>query len=165
MAEDSRRDPRRRSLFGGAMSIVLPAGFADVSDFRPVPDHQEVFADVDADASVVVEVMEPPDGDRVGTYYFHDIAEASGAEIDGAAVEEGFFPSADLTPAACVSCRYKRHSRPLTADLSRSGSISSFSRPEVSSRSRNSTSKPRTGSSSPSAYFASRRRIPTWSSL
>lgn len=31
-----------RHLFGGAMDLSLPARFVDVSDFRPVPDNQEV---------------------------------------------------------------------------------------------------------------------------
>ncbi len=31
----------QRPLFGGAMQISLPARMLDVSDFRPVPDHQE----------------------------------------------------------------------------------------------------------------------------
>jgi len=29
-------------LYGGAMQARLPMRFKDVSDFRPVPDHQEV---------------------------------------------------------------------------------------------------------------------------
>lgn len=33
---------RQVELFGGAMAARLPACFVDVSDFRPVPDHQEV---------------------------------------------------------------------------------------------------------------------------
>ena len=31
-----------RAQFGGAIEIDIPARFEDVSDFRPVPDHQEV---------------------------------------------------------------------------------------------------------------------------
>lgn len=33
-----------RQLFGGAASLWLPQRFADISDFRPIPDHQEVGA-------------------------------------------------------------------------------------------------------------------------
>lgn len=33
-----------RSLYGGAMTAAVPKTFDDVSDFRQVPDHQEVFA-------------------------------------------------------------------------------------------------------------------------
>ena len=31
-----------RPLFGGAAQIALPQRFADISDFRPIPDNQEV---------------------------------------------------------------------------------------------------------------------------
>ena len=33
---------QQRELYGGAMSIALPQRFVDISDFRPIPDHQEV---------------------------------------------------------------------------------------------------------------------------
>jgi hypothetical protein len=32
-----------RPLFGGACSIEMPERFTDVSDFRPIPSHQEVM--------------------------------------------------------------------------------------------------------------------------
>lgn len=31
-----------RALFGGALEMDIPVRFEDISDFRPVPDHQEV---------------------------------------------------------------------------------------------------------------------------
>lgn len=31
-----------RTLFGSAIALALPARFEDVSDYRPVPNHQEV---------------------------------------------------------------------------------------------------------------------------
>lgn len=31
------------ALFGGAITANIPERFIDVSDFRPVPDHQEVL--------------------------------------------------------------------------------------------------------------------------
>lgn len=46
-----------RQLFGGMVSIQCPSRFVDVSDFRPVPDHQEVLADASADQSVIVEIL------------------------------------------------------------------------------------------------------------
>ena len=33
----------RRDLFGGAMEIQMPGRLMDISEFRPVPDHQEVI--------------------------------------------------------------------------------------------------------------------------
>lgn len=32
----------RRQLFGGAIELTCPQEMLDISDFRPVPDHQEV---------------------------------------------------------------------------------------------------------------------------
>jgi Ran-interacting Mog1 protein len=52
------------------------------SDFRQVPDNQEVFVDVDTDQSVIVEILESQDPTAGPTdvlaYYFHDLAEANG---------------------------------------------------------------------------------------
>jgi hypothetical protein len=48
-------DSVRCPLFGDALSICLPSRFVDVSQWRQVPDHQEVLADADSDQSVVVE--------------------------------------------------------------------------------------------------------------
>ena len=31
-----------RALYGGALEMDIPVRFEDISDFRPVPDHQEV---------------------------------------------------------------------------------------------------------------------------
>ena len=46
-----------RYLFGGAICCAIHERFVDVSDFKPVPDHQECFADGDADQSVVFEIV------------------------------------------------------------------------------------------------------------
>lgn len=49
-----------RELFGGALSIKVPKDFKDVSAFRQVPDHQEVFVSNDSDDSLIVELLETP---------------------------------------------------------------------------------------------------------
>lgn len=64
-----------RQLFGGAIELSLPERLVDVSDFRPVPDNQEVgyivatcepprntthnqvFADANLDQSLIVEIL------------------------------------------------------------------------------------------------------------
>lgn len=51
-AADTRVD-----LYGGAMTAVLPVRLADVAAARPVPDHQEVFADPQADETLVFEIV------------------------------------------------------------------------------------------------------------
>lgn len=49
---------QRHELYGGAMSLEIPSRLVDISAFRQVPDHQEVFADADTDQSVIVEINE-----------------------------------------------------------------------------------------------------------
>ncbi|KAL3426156.1 ran-interacting mog1 protein [Phlyctema vagabunda] len=61
-------------LFGGALIVDLPSTFADVSQMRQVPDHQEVFIDKDGFTSIIFDITE-----RVGT-------SGTGAAIDGAAM-------------------------------------------------------------------------------
>jgi hypothetical protein len=60
------------------------------SKFRPVPDNQEVFVDVDTDQSLVVEVLEHEaevaDGPAAATFMFTSLAHDNDAE-DGAVVD------------------------------------------------------------------------------
>ncbi|KAL4440723.1 hypothetical protein ABPG77_000432 [Micractinium sp. CCAP 211/92] len=80
-----------RPLYGGAAQIGLPQRFADISDFRPVPDHQEVFADASLDQSLVVEIVEhqPVPDAEAAAFFFQDQAqhnEAAHAQLDEAQV-------------------------------------------------------------------------------
>ncbi|WIA22949.1 hypothetical protein OEZ86_009880 [Tetradesmus obliquus] len=75
-------------LYGGAIIAQFPERFVDVSDFRPVPDHQEVWADGASDQSIVVEIAEHSDvpDSNVGRFVFNDLAvanEASSSSIAG----------------------------------------------------------------------------------
>ncbi|MCJ1471531.1 hypothetical protein MMC13_000171 [Lambiella insularis] len=45
-------------LFGGALSVKMPSTFVDASNFRPVPDNQEVYLDADGLVSIIVEITE-----------------------------------------------------------------------------------------------------------
>nr|KAJ3422905.1 Coiled-coil domain-containing protein 13 [Polyrhizophydium stewartii] len=47
-----------RPLFGGAISVPVPTSFIDASQLREVPDHQEVFVDMNSDSSFIVELLE-----------------------------------------------------------------------------------------------------------
>jgi hypothetical protein len=47
------------------MSAVCPASFEDISDFRPVPDTQEVFADARSDQSLIFDILEARPDDEV----------------------------------------------------------------------------------------------------
>jgi hypothetical protein len=48
----------QRDLFGGAITVSLPKGFIDASDFRQVPDNQEVLVRDDSDVSLIIEVLQ-----------------------------------------------------------------------------------------------------------
>eukprot|EP00899_Mesostigma_viride_P022547 jgi/Mesvir1/3477/Mv11968-RA.1 len=71
------------------MQGVIPARFLDVSDFRPVPDNQEVLADGDRDQSIIIELLERaqhvPDAE-CASWFFHDLA---GEMSAGSAALEG----------------------------------------------------------------------------
>ncbi len=54
---ETLEDVQTHQLFGGAMEMAFPQRLIDVSDFRPVPDHQEVFADGGEDQSLIVEIL------------------------------------------------------------------------------------------------------------
>ncbi|KGY15175.1 hypothetical protein PABG_11959 [Paracoccidioides brasiliensis Pb03] len=49
---------RNIELFGGAIAIDLPEDFLDVSDIRQVPDNQEVFMSQDTQTSIIIEIVE-----------------------------------------------------------------------------------------------------------
>lgn len=64
-------------LFGGAISMLIPTTFDDVSNFREVPDHQEVYLSGETNASMVIELMNYDDSvsdEKAASHYFHDLA-------------------------------------------------------------------------------------------
>jgi hypothetical protein len=74
---------RPTPLFGGALNVVLPSGWLDCSDARPVPDHQEVWLEAEGHSrSIIIEILERAEeasDDKCAIYHFVDIAEANGA--------------------------------------------------------------------------------------
>ncbi|KAK9454930.1 hypothetical protein V1511DRAFT_375961 [Dipodascopsis uninucleata] len=76
---------RSTELFGGAISADLPAGFLDASQFREVPDHQEVFVSEDSseskDESTIIELVERLESNSTET-----IADSDPTEADKSAV-------------------------------------------------------------------------------
>ncbi|KAK9239945.1 hypothetical protein V1525DRAFT_396407 [Lipomyces kononenkoae] len=61
-------------LFDDSIKIKIPEGFVDASDFRQIPDNQEVFVAADssesADNSIIIELverLEPDDPDEPST--------------------------------------------------------------------------------------------------
>ena len=75
-----------RELFGGAILASFPARYVDVSDFRPVPDNQEVWTDANRDESVIVEILErveagPSDAKGAAAWFFRDLADVNDASV------------------------------------------------------------------------------------
>lgn len=67
-----RNEEKECSLYGGAMSTCLPRRLVDWSDYRPVPDHQEVYTDLEQGQCVVIELTEMQDSlpeESLRTYY------------------------------------------------------------------------------------------------
>ena len=96
-------------LYGGALSYSLPSArldkpsvafdLIDMSDFRQIPDHQEVRSDVSSGCVVIVELLgtaeKVPDAE-CGAYYFSDLAECNGCDASkGEAVLTSSGPLAD----------------------------------------------------------------------
>lgn len=70
-------------LFGGTITCVLPDTFEDVSSFRQVPDHQEVFVDKNSDMSFILEILQSADSLKdsdAASFHFNDLATCNEAE-------------------------------------------------------------------------------------
>jgi len=68
--------------------MYLPDGLVDASDFRQVPDTQEVYLLNDADISFIIEILErvaPDDGNEAARFHFESLAhdnDATSSQID-----------------------------------------------------------------------------------
>jgi hypothetical protein len=75
-------DTQDLGLFGGAILVSLPSRLGDVSGFRQVPDHQEVFVDKETDISFIIEILayeESIPDHEAALYHFNDLAQCNGA--------------------------------------------------------------------------------------
>ncbi|KAF9912104.1 hypothetical protein EC991_001050 [Linnemannia zychae] len=73
----------QQELYGGAITINLPSKFGNISHVREVPDHQEVFVNVDEDQSVIVEILElaaEATDENCAAFHFQQLAEDNDAE-------------------------------------------------------------------------------------
>jgi hypothetical protein len=75
-----------RELFGGAITAEIGENWLDASDARPVPDHQEVWLERDADLSLVIEILERAEAADAdcAAFHFEDVAgsnEAVGTSV------------------------------------------------------------------------------------
>ena len=109
-----------RSLFGGAATALVPLRFADVSDIREVPDHQEVWADLAADCSLLLELVEPPAAlaaagpEPPAAFFWRDLAEAGGATSQSLLLSIGGVDPAAHAPALLASAERWRLAHPGT---------------------------------------------------
>ncbi|CUG88147.1 Ran-binding protein, putative [Bodo saltans] len=80
-----------RELYGGAMACQVAERFEDVSQFRQVPDNQEVFTDVATGTCIIVELMArqasvPNEG--CGEFFFHDLAQSNGSSSNAITIAQ-----------------------------------------------------------------------------
>lgn len=76
---------RSVELYGGAMRVRLPSSMVDVSDFRQVPDNQEVYSNADTGASLIVELLgreRAVSNTDAGAFFFRDLAKDNGCPAD-----------------------------------------------------------------------------------
>ncbi|KAI9788619.1 MAG: hypothetical protein M1816_006765 [Peltula sp. TS41687] len=74
------------TLFGGAITVSLPADFADVSSIRQVPDNQEVYLSRTGLTSIIFDLTERVVDDAALRYHLQDIlddADADRARVRG----------------------------------------------------------------------------------
>ena len=90
-----------RRLYGGAITMSYPPSYQDVSPFRMVPDHQEVWADRNGtDNSIIVELLNLKEEVSIADaaqFFFKDLADASDA-AHAEVVHAGQISIADLCP-------------------------------------------------------------------
>jgi hypothetical protein len=82
-----------KELFGGGMSIRIPPQWRDVSDIRQVPDHQEVYQNIEGSTTDLenaggsgccfgidlLDRIDTLDDGDAAVFYFKDLAEANDA--------------------------------------------------------------------------------------
>lgn len=79
---------RTVELYGGAFTIDYPNRFLDISHYRPIPDHQEVYIDPDRDQSIIIELnsyQDVPDAAAIGVHWKDLMSDSSS---DAAQIEE-----------------------------------------------------------------------------
>ena len=64
------REYKQVPLFGNCMTTLIPLEWLDVSDYRPVPDNQEMFSDFNAlePSMMCVEIVERVGDDVTGVH-------------------------------------------------------------------------------------------------
>lgn len=63
-------------LYGGAIEAELPSSVKDLSLVTIVPDNQEVFTDMDTEATLIVDILERAEctDENTAVYHYEDLA-------------------------------------------------------------------------------------------
>ncbi|CEP11839.1 hypothetical protein [Parasitella parasitica] len=71
-----------RGLFGGAIEAPVFDSFLDASTIRQIPDHQEVFVDVNTQQSLIYELLDQVGATekKVAEHHFRQLADDNEAE-------------------------------------------------------------------------------------
>ncbi|KAG0324260.1 hypothetical protein BG000_002278 [Podila horticola] len=88
-----------QELYGGAITMNLPRKFGNISHVREVPDHQEVFVNVDEDQSVIVEILElaaEASDDGCAAFHYQQLAEDNDAEESSTIQSVSILSNAEL---------------------------------------------------------------------
>lgn len=83
------------------MACDMPTTMTDVSEFRQVPDNQEVYSDVDTGATIIVELLSRQakvSDEEAARFFFMDLATANGCDMVGDGVT--LLSCAPLPPSA-----------------------------------------------------------------
>jgi hypothetical protein len=78
------------SLYGGAITVDLPANYLDASNIRPVPDNQEVFVQSDntsGQKSIIFDILEYVEPSTSTSTSIIETTPSSEADIDMAALD------------------------------------------------------------------------------
>lgn len=80
-------------LFGSAIEIEIPSTFIDISTIRQVPDNQEVFAETNSNACIIVEILElAPTSTNPAIFHFFELAKLNEAEANCTILESSELP-------------------------------------------------------------------------
>jgi len=95
-----------KDLFGGALTCFLPNDAVDVSQFRTIPDHQEVFCHKDTDQSIMIDILEfqnqnVAQGEQVPRYHFMDIAVSNDAYAENEVVSVEMLSKTHISFTQC----------------------------------------------------------------
>ncbi|KAF1973547.1 Mog1p/PsbP-like protein [Bimuria novae-zelandiae CBS 107.79] len=72
---------KKVELYGGAITVDLPAAYGDASQIREVPDHQELYLDENGYTGVIFEILEYVDNltdAEALQYHFADLVDGTG---------------------------------------------------------------------------------------